>query len=632
MTEYFDLGYIFFVAKETDADHSTFQGHIVSDLKLSMASQNPPSDAVADWQTSGVADGQAPTHTYVPNRGYLNSETAGSRRRLAPGQFVQEDDDEEDENDEEEEYDDDLDDDHLLDPEMLASSNPSDLTKSYNRQRRLEHAVTDAKVPSWQYPKSNPQRSAKPDMGEFGYGIKKLKIEGPESLPTGPSKGKDKSDRATSEQVLDPKTRRILFQMINSGIVSEINGTISTGKEANVYHAVSASDDPEQQPDTQVAIKVYKTSILVFKDREKYVTGEFRFRKGFNKGDNRAMVKLWAEKEMRNLKRIHAAKIPCPEPLYLRRHVLGMSFIGDAKGKAAPRLKDVVFEDENPAARWRGVYVDVLAYMRIMLHVCKLVHADLSEYNILFYQGRPWIIDVSQSVEGDHPRSLDFLRMDIKNVSDFFRRQGVNVLSDRKTFEFITAQPQANGGGDETVLLRMDVLAAEVDKIMAERKEGEEEDDEVANEVFRKQYIPQTLDDVYDAEKDAEQMKTAGRDTLVYKDLLAPTKREEQEKEQEQGEDASSEGGDQDDTLGAPLQRVESHSPQGSADEDENSDAASDFSESEGDGRPRGKRFQDKDEKREHKRKVKEEKREKRATKIPKNVKKKLVKESSRRK
>ncbi|KIW59262.1 hypothetical protein PV05_03720 [Exophiala xenobiotica] len=582
-----------------------------------MASQNPPSDAVVDGQASGVADGQAPTHTYVPNRGYVNSDAAGSQRRLAPGQFVQEDDDEDDENDEEEEYDDDLDNDHLLDPEMLASSNPSDLTKSYNRQRRLDQAVSDASVPSWQYPKSNPQRSAKPDMGELGYGVKKLKIEGPESLPTGPSKGKDKSDRATSEQVLDPKTRRILFQMINSGIVSEINGTISTGKEANVYHAVSASDDPEQ-PDTQVAIKVYKTSILVFKDREKYVTGEFRFRKGFNKGDNRAMVKLWAEKEMRNLKRIHTAKIPCPEPLYLRRHVLGMSFIGDAKGKAAPRLKDVVFEDENPAARWRGVYVDVLAYMRIMLHVCKLVHADLSEYNILFYRGRPWIIDVSQSVEGDHPRSLDFLRMDIKNVSDFFRRQGVNVLSDRKAFEFITAQVN---GGDE--MLQMDALGAEIDKIMAERKEGEE-DDEVANEVFRKQYIPQTLDDVYDAEKDAEQMKTAGRDTLVYKDLLAPTKREERE------EEASSDV-DQDDTLGAPLERVESHSAQESGSAGEESDAASE-SESEGDGRPRGKRFQDKDEKREHKRKVKEEKREKRATKMPKNVKKKLVKESSRRK
>ena len=41
------------------------------------------------------------------------------------------------------------------------------------------------------------------------------------------------------------------------------------------------------------------------------------------------MVKVWAEKEMRNLKRLWNAGIPCPEPLMLRMHVLLMSFIGD---------------------------------------------------------------------------------------------------------------------------------------------------------------------------------------------------------------------------------------------------------------------------------------------------------------
>ena len=85
------------------------------------------------------------------------------------------------------------------------------------------------------------------------------------------SRMKDKSDRATVEQVLDPRTRVILMKLLNSKIISEINGCLSTGKEANVYHASS--------PTKEYAIKIYKTSILVFKDREKYVAGEFRFRK-----------------------------------------------------------------------------------------------------------------------------------------------------------------------------------------------------------------------------------------------------------------------------------------------------------------------------------------------------------------
>ena len=42
---------------------------------------------------------------------------------------------------------------------------------------------------------------------------------------------KDKSDRATNEQVLDPRTRIILFKMIGRGLIHEVNGCVSTGKE-----------------------------------------------------------------------------------------------------------------------------------------------------------------------------------------------------------------------------------------------------------------------------------------------------------------------------------------------------------------------------------------------------------------
>ncbi|EXJ90746.1 Atypical/RIO/RIO1 protein kinase [Capronia coronata CBS 617.96] len=590
----------------------------------------------------GIADGLAPSHTYVPNRGYLGEDQPSNQRRPDGGHLLQEDmdKDKDAEDEEDEEYssssslDDMGEDDSLFDPDYLASSNPADLTKSYNRQKRLNQVRADPGVPTWQYPKANPQRTPEPVSDALAHHkLAKLNISDYDEYQRsgrgddGDERHKDKSDRATTEQVLDPKTRRILFQMINGGIVSEINGTISTGKEANVYHALLASEEPDT-PDKHVAIKVYKTSILVFKDREKYVTGEFRFRKGFNKGDNRSMVKLWAEKEMRNLKRIHAADIPSPEPIYLKRHVLAMSFIGDSKGKAAPRLKDVEFTDEDPVSRWRSVYAELLAYMRMMLQICKLVHADLSEYNILWHRDRPYIIDVSQSVEADHPRSLDFLRMDIKNVNDFFKRQGVAVLSDKKVFQFITRH------AEEAEEARLDTLRVEIERMLAERTD--EEEDEVETEVFRKQYIPQTLDEVYDAELDAENLKVTGRQALVYKDLLAPLKGEQQSTEQistandatpsandEERKQNQTSDQDPDGNEGVPLPQDDSVASE------DGSDDESDYFSSD-DGPPRGKRFQDKDEKRDHKRKVKEEKREKRATKIPKNVKKKLVKDSSR--
>lgn len=95
--------------------------------------------------------------------------------------------------------------------------------------------------------------------------------------------------------------------------------------QANVYHAVT----PEKQ---HLALKIYKTSILVFKDRDKYVTGEHRFRSGYSRHNPRKMVKMWAEKEMRNLKRLKSNGIRAPDVYEVRENVLVIGFLGDEQG------------------------------------------------------------------------------------------------------------------------------------------------------------------------------------------------------------------------------------------------------------------------------------------------------------
>ncbi|AQK75401.1 Serine/threonine-protein kinase Rio1 [Zea mays] len=204
---------------------------------------------------------------------------------------------------------------------------------------------------------------------------------------------------------IDPRTRMVLFKMLNRGVFNNINGCISTGKEANVYHATKTDGQ-------ELAIKVYKTSVLVFKDRDRYVQGDYRFRHGYCKHNPRKMVKTWAEKEMRNLLRVRAAGIRCPAPLLLRLHVLVMEFIGKG-GWAAPRLKDAALSDD----KLHESYFEIITTMRTLYQTCKLVHGDLSEYNILYFEGHLYIIDVSQSVDLDHPSALDFLKEDCLHVS-----------------------------------------------------------------------------------------------------------------------------------------------------------------------------------------------------------------------
>ena len=125
---------------------------------------------------------------------------------------------------------------------------------------------------------------------------------------------KDKSDHGTIEQVIDPRISRIIEKYKKRKQITEFNGCIATGKEANVYHAKGTGildDGSGNYPEKELAIKIYKTSILIFKDRERYITGEFRFRNGYCKSNPRKMVSLWCEKEIRNLKRIRQKGVKC---------------------------------------------------------------------------------------------------------------------------------------------------------------------------------------------------------------------------------------------------------------------------------------------------------------------------------
>uniref|UniRef100_A0A6J0TYS4 Serine/threonine-protein kinase RIO1 n=1 Tax=Pogona vitticeps TaxID=103695 RepID=A0A6J0TYS4_9SAUR len=414
---------------------------------------------------------------------------------------------------------------------------------------------------------------------------------------------KDKSDRATVEQVLDPRTRMILFKMLTRGVISEINGCISTGKEANVYHASTANG-------MNRAIKIYKTSILMFKDRDKYVSGEFRFRHGYCKGNPRKMVKTWAEKEMRNLIRLHAAQIPCPEPVMLRSHVLVMGFIGK-NDMPAPLLKNAQLSESKA----RELYLQVIQYMRRMYQDAKLVHADLSEFNMLYHSGQVYIIDVSQSVEHDHPHALEFLRKDCANVNDFFRKYNVAVMTVRELFEFVTDPSITSENIDAYLGKAMEIAAGRTE-------EERSNQDNVDEEVFKKAYIPRTLTEVKNYERDVDiMMKLKEEDTalnvqqdnILYQTVTGLKK------------DLS--GVQQVPALLDNKSESKSDSDYGKDDYDDTSDT------SESDSKDQGTWVHPKDrpaepgvDKKEKKRMTKEAQREKRKHKTPKHVKKRKEK------
>ncbi|NXG47552.1 RIOK1 kinase, partial [Psilopogon haemacephalus] len=397
--------------------------------------------------------------------------------------------------------------------------------------------------------------------------------------------------------VLDPRTRMILFKMLTRGVIAEINGCISTGKEANVYHATTANGENR-------AIKIYKTSILMFKDRDKYVTGEFRFRHGYCKGNPRKMVKTWAEKEMRNLIRLNTAQIPCPEPIMLRSHVLVMGFIGKGD-RPAPLLKNAQLSD----SKVRELYLQVIHYMRRMYQDARLVHADLSEFNMLYHGGDVYIIDVSQAVEHDHPHALEFLRKDCANVNDFFQKRTVAVMTVRELFEFITDPSITSENIDDYLAKAMEIASKRTE-------EERSSQDKVDEEVFKKAYIPRTLTEVKNYERDVDIMMklkeedmalNVQQDNILYQTVTGLKK----------------------DLSG--VQKIPALLEEKAYDSETDSDDGSGSSEDADSGckefvHPKDKPAEVSVDKKERKKMVKEAQREKRKTKIPKHVKKRKEK------
>jgi len=108
-----------------------------------------------------------------------------------------------------------------------------------------------------------------------------------------------------------------------------------------------------------------------------------------------------------------------PRPERVLDNVLVMEYIGD-ETQPAPTLREVALDDPT------STYEDVVANM-LAIRKSELVHADLSEYNLLHWDGRVVVIDVGQAVPLDHPRAGDWFKRDVSNIARFFHRRGVRV-------------------------------------------------------------------------------------------------------------------------------------------------------------------------------------------------------------
>lgn len=221
---------------------------------------------------------------------------------------------------------------------------------------------------------------------------------------------KSTEDRRVSSEVFDKQTLETLYKLAKSNYLDLLHGAISTGKEANVFRGINENDE-------FVAVKIYRISTSDFKKMQYYIQGDPRF--NIKTNNKRQIVYAWVNKEFRNLNRLLEAGIKVPKPFVVKNNILLMEFIGDDEGNPSQPLKNK--PPENP----KEMLDTLIETMKIMYQEARLVHGDLSVYNILNHNEYPIIIDVSQSVVVDNPISTELLERDIKNILRSFQKYGV---------------------------------------------------------------------------------------------------------------------------------------------------------------------------------------------------------------
>jgi len=216
------------------------------------------------------------------------------------------------------------------------------------------------------------------------------------------------------EEVFDRSTLMTVYDFLNKGTIDSIFGVVDAGKEARIYWGKDSDGN-------ELAIKIYLTVSAEFKKGMlSYIEGDPRF--AHVKRDTRSLIYTWAQKEFKNLQSAHEVSVRVPKPIAVSHNVLIMEFIGE-NGVSAPLLKESFPKDP------KKLYEQLLAYVEKLYQKAGLVHADLSEYNVMLWKSKPVLFDFAQAVLIKHPMASRFLRRDLENLFQYFHNLDVNVLS-----------------------------------------------------------------------------------------------------------------------------------------------------------------------------------------------------------
>ena len=195
---------------------------------------------------------------------------------------------------------------------------------------------------------------------------------------------------------------------IENGLVDEIVAVLGTGKEADVYLGLWKG--------AYLVLKVYRLHRTPHK--KKAVIGYAVDRMG-----------AIAAREFTILQKAYHGGASVPTPARRVDNMFTMRYLGNEV--KAPLLKDLDLDDPEEVAE------QAIGLVRKLLDAY-IVHGDLSEYNLLFWENRLFVIDFPQAIDFSsrmdrHVRieeAKPLLLRDLGNLENYFARYGVDLDAD----------------------------------------------------------------------------------------------------------------------------------------------------------------------------------------------------------
>jgi RIO kinase 1 len=227
-------------------------------------------------------------------------------------------------------------------------------------------------------------------------------------------------------EIREPRVAEVAQGLIDCGLVTEVLRPIGAGKEADVFLA--------RDGERLVAVKSYRLYRTSNRSR------------GAVKADGMARLSV---REFELLGYAYAYRAPVPEPIAREENAFTMGFIGTEDGPA-PQLRRAPMQDPDAVARSLLEAIDTLAAGGI-------VHTDLSPYNILLQDDRPWIIDLGRGLRVDRLGASPWIRLSearaalahsLDLLERFFGRYRVSFDS-RSVLETIVRRIDRFGVGTE---------------------------------------------------------------------------------------------------------------------------------------------------------------------------------------